>query len=275
MNYVELMLNAADPQQAEILTAELADFPFESFEQEGTRLKAYIPQLRLADCKEEVDTLLARYGIRHATFLSIESQNWNTLWEQNFTPVRVDDRLTIRAPFHPPVSTAMEVVIMPKMSFGTGHHATTCLMAAGVLDRDVAGLRGLDMGSGTGVLAILAARRGAAAVDAIDIDEWAYENCAENIRANGVGKQVTPLLGDCATIAGRRYDFVLANINRNILLAQLPAYAAALDTGGWLLLSGILEADIPLLADAARAAGFTVTGHTLRDGWARVDAIKN
>ena len=246
MDYIELTLDAADAEQAEILTAELADFPFESFEQEGARLKAYIPQERLA-----------------------------ALWESNFTPVEVDGRLTIRAPFHAPAATEAEVVIMPKMSFGTGHHATTCLMASGLLDRDVTGLRGLDMGSGTGVLAIVAALRGAEAVDAVDIDEWAYENCVENIRANGVETRVTPLLGDIGAIAGRRYDFIAANINRNILLAQLPAYAAALDAGGWLLMSGILEADVAPLSEAARAAGFSVTGHALRNGWARVDAVKN
>ena len=143
MDYIELTLDAADAEQAKILTAELADFPFESFEQEGARLKAYIPQERLADCKGEVDALLARYGVGRAT------------------PVEVDGRLTIRAPFHAPAATEAEVVIMPKMSFGTGHHATTCLMASGLLDRDVTGLRGLDMGSGTGVLAIVAALRGA------------------------------------------------------------------------------------------------------------------
>ena len=172
MDYIELTLDAADAEQAEILTAELADFPFESFEQEGARLKAYIPQERLADCKGEVDALLAHYGVGRATFLSIEPQNWNALWESNFTPVEVDGRLTIRAPFHAPAATEAEVVIMPKMSFGTGHHATTCLMASGLLDRDVTGLRGLDMGSGTGVLAIVAALHGAETVDAVDIDEW-------------------------------------------------------------------------------------------------------
>ncbi len=274
MDYIELTLDAADAGQAEILTAELADFPFESFEQEGARLKAYIPSERLAGCKGEVDALLARCGVEGATFVCIESQNWNALWESNFTPVEVDGRLTIRAPFHAPAATPMEVIVMPKMSFGTGHHATTCLMAAGLLDLDLAGLRGLDMGSGTGVLAIVAALGGADAVDAVDIDEWAYANCAENIRSNGVADRVTPLLGDVAAIAGRHYDFIAANINRNILLAHLPAYAAALRQGGRLLMSGILEADIPVLADAARATGFAVTGHALRDGWARVDAVK-
>lgn len=274
MSHIELTLDAADAQQAEILMAELADYPFESFEQEGARLKAYIPQERLADCKDAVDGVLTRYGISHATYLSIEPQNWNALWESHFTPVEVDERLTIRAPFHAPSTTPMEVVIMPKMSFGTGHHATTCLMAAGLLDRDVTGLHGLDMGSGTGVLAILAAMRGAAGVDAVDIDEWAYENCAENIRTNGVEERITPVLGGVEAIADHHYDFIMANINRNILVSQLPAYAAALDSGGWLSMSGILECDLDVLSDAARANGFSVTGTALRDGWARLDVVK-
>ena len=274
MDYIELTLDAADAEQAEILTAELADFPFESFEQEGARLKAYIPQERLADCKGEVDALLARYGVGRATFLSIEPQNWNALWESNFTPVEVDGRLTIRAPFHAPAATEAEVVIMPKMSFGTGHHATTCLMASGLLDRDVTGLRGLDMGSGTGVLAIVAALRGAEAVDAVDIDEWAYENCVENIRANSVETRVTPLLGDIGAIAGRRYDFIAANINRNILTMDMPAYAEALDTGGDLLMSGFLEEDVPVIEARARACGLDPIEVRMRDGWAMVHVKK-
>ena len=276
MDYVELNVRVTDPELAEILTAELAELPYESFQTEGEVLKAYIPRERLADCMQQTDDLLARYGIADRRYIAIESQNWNALWEQNFTPVDVDGRILIRAPFHAPQQGyELEVVVMPRMAFGSGHHATTCLMASGLLDRDVTGLRGLDMGSGTGVLAIVAALRGAETVDAVDIDEWAYENCVENIRANGVETRVTPLLGDIGAIAGRRYDFIAANINRNILLAQLPAYAAALDAGGWLLMSGILEADVAPLSEAARAAGFSVTGHALRDGWARVDAVKN
>ena len=275
MNYISLNIAFSDDLQAEILTAELADYPFESFEADAGTLKAYIPQERLADCKGEVDALLAHYGVQ-GRYIAIETQNWNAVWESNFPPVDVEGRLLIRAPFHEPAPAGvMEVVVMPKMSFGTGHHATTWLVSRAVLDLGVAGRRGLDMGSGTGVLSIVAAKCGAAHVDAVDIDEWAYENCVENIRANSVETRVTPLLGDIGAIAGRRYDFIAANINRNILLAQLPAYAAALDAGGWLLMSGILEADVAPLSEAARAAGFSVTGHALRDGWARVDAVKN
>ena len=275
MNYISLNIAFSDDLQAEILTAELADYPFESFEADAGTLKAYIPQEQLADCKGEVDALLAHYGVQ-GRYIAIETQNWNAVWESNFPPVDVEGRLLIRAPFHEPAPAGvMEVVVMPKMSFGTGHHATTWLVSRAVLDLSVAGRRGLDMGSGTGVLSIVAAKCGAAHVDAVDIDDWADANCRENIASNGVADRIEPMLGDVRRIAGRHYGFILANINRNILTADMPAYAAALDAGGWLLMSGILEADVAPLSEAARAAGFSVTGHALRNGWARVDAVKN
>ena len=173
----------------------------------------------------------------------------------------------------------MEVVVMPKMSFGTGHHATTwlvmaCRCSTATCRRTAAGL---DMGSGTGVLADRGrpARCRPRSMRSTSTN-GPMRTAVENIRAERRRKHgSTPLLGDIGAIAGRRYDFIAANINRNILLAQLPAYAAALDAGGWLLMSGILEADVAPLSEAARAAGFSVTGHALRDGWARVDAVKN
>ena len=150
MNYIALNIAFSEDEQAEILTAELADYPFESFETEDGTLKAYIPQERLADCKAGVDALLARYGVQ-GRYIAIETQNWNAVWESNFPAVDVEGRLLIRAPFHDPAPEGvMEVVVMPKMSFGTGHHATTWLVSRAVLDLGVAGRRGLDMGSGTG-----------------------------------------------------------------------------------------------------------------------------
>ena len=274
MNYISLNIAFSDDLQAEILTAELADYPFESFEADAGTLKAYIPQERLADCKGEVDALLAHYGVQ-GRYIAIETQNWNAVWESNFPPVDVEGRLLIRAPFHEPAPAGvMEVVVMPKMSFGTGHHATTWLVSRAVLDLGVAGRRGLDMGSGTGVLSIVAAKCGAAHVDAVDIDEWAYENCVENIRANGVETRVTPLLGDIGAIAGRRYDFIAANINRNILTMDMPAYAEALDTGGDLLMSGFLEEDVPVIEARARACGLDPIEVRMRDGWAMVHVKK-
>ena len=272
MDYIELNIPASDAGQADILTAYLSDWPFESFQYEGGVLKAYIPQERMADCKGEIDALLAEQGIAGARMVSIEAQNWNAVWESNFQPVDVDGRIMIRAPFHKaPAEGVLDIVIMPKMSFGTGHHATTWLMSAAISEGGFAGQEGLDMGSGTGVLAIAAVKYGAAHVDAVDIDEWAYENSIENIAANGVADKITPILGDASAIAGRTYDFILANINRNILLADMPRYAASMRSGGRLYMSGILEADIEAVAARAAEFGFTHTATRLRDGWAMVE----
>ncbi len=275
MDYVELNIPLSSAEIGEIITAELADYPFESFTEEGGQLKAYIPQERLADCKEQVDELLASYSITGARFISIETQNWNAQWESNFEVVEVGSEILIRAPFHAPnPAFKTEVVIMPKMSFGTGHHATTYLMSEKISQIDVAGKRGLDMGSGTGVLAIIAVKYGAAALDAIDIDEWADENCRENIAQNGVAESITPLLGDSSLLVGRHYDFVLANINRNILLADMPRYIEALNQGGVLLMSGFFVEDIETLRARAESLGMSFVGHTERDGWAVMHLTK-
>lgn len=274
MDYTVLNIAVADDVQAEILTAELADFPFESFEQEDGVLKAYIPGELLAGCKAEVDALLACRGVE-GRYAAIPARNWNAVWESDFPSVDVEGRLRIRAPFHEPAPAGeMEVVVMPRMSFGTGHHATTWLMSRAVLDLGVSGRRGLDMGSGTGVLAIVAAKCGAAHVDAVDIDDWADGNCRENVAANGVADCVTPMLGDVGRIAGRRYDFILANINRNILLADMPAYAAALAPGGDLVMSGFLEADVPAITGAAAKLGMETAATETRDGWVVVHTKK-
>lgn len=274
MDYVALNIPCSDDEQAGILTAELADFPFESFETGDGVLKAYIPQERLADCKELVDGLQARYGVA-GRYISIETQNWNALWESNFPAVDVEGRLRIRAPFHEAAPAGeTEVIVMPKMSFGTGHHATTWLMSRAVLDLGVAGRTGLDMGSGTGVLAIVAAKCGAAHVDAVDIDDWADENCRANVAANGVSERITPMLGDVRRIAGRSYDFILANINRNILLADMPVYAAALDAGGDLVMSGFLEPDVPAITACAEKLGLRPVATAVKEGWVTVHVRK-
>lgn len=274
MNYIALNIAFSEDEQSEILTAELADYPFESFETEGNMLKAYIPHNKLADCKERIDALLAQYGVQ-GRYIAIEAQNWNALWESNFPPVDVDGEVLIRAPFHAPAPEGvMEVVIMPKMSFGTGHHATTYLMSGATLRLGVAGRRGLDMGSGTGVLAIVAAKCGAESVDAVDIDDWADANCRENIAANGVAERITPILGDVRSITGRRYDFILANINRNILTADMGAYAEALSAGGDLLMSGFLEQDAEAVEAAAAVQGLRPVGVRTKDGWVMLHVRK-
>lgn len=274
MDYIALNVPVRDDEQAEILTAYLADYPFESFQHEAGLLKAYIPHQQLVDCKEPIDALLAEHGVQ-GRYVAIETQNWNALWESNFPPVDVEGRLLIRAPFHAPAPEGVcEVVLMPKMSFGTGHHATTWLVSRTVLDLGVAGRSGLDMGSGTGVLSIVAVKCGAAHMDAVDIDDWADANCRENIAMNGVGERITPILGDVRSIAGRRYDFILANINRNILTADMASYAAALAAGGDLVMSGFLEADVEAVVSAAAAEGMEHLSTVGREGWMAVHVRK-
>ena len=274
MDYTVLHIAVSDDEQAEILTAELADFPFESFETEGGLLKAYIPAVRLSGCKTDVDALLARRGVE-GRYAVIPTQNWNASWESDFPPVDVEGRLRIRAPFHDPAPAGeMEAVVLPRMSFGTGHHATTWLMSRAVLGLGVAGRTGLDMGSGTGVLAIVAAKCGAEHVDAVDIDDWADANCRENIAANGVADRITPMLGDVRRIAGRHYGFILANINRNILLADMSAYAAALDAGGDLVMSGFLEPDVPAITACAEKLGLRPVATAVKEGWVTVRVRK-
>ena len=216
-----------------------------------------------------LDALLDARGALRRTYLTIDDCNWNAAWESDFQPVDIDGRLLIRAPFHAPAADASaEVVIMPRMSFGTGHHATTYLMTEALLELDLRGRRGLDAGSGTGVLAIAAAKCcGAAAVDAVDIDEWAEASCRENAAANGVADRVRPLRGDVGCASGGPYDFILANISRNILTACMPRFAAMLAPGGDLLLSGFLDRDEQTVREAAEAAGVRPVRAARREGW--------
>ncbi len=273
MKYVEYTVTVPSEQAADLLVAELAERGFDSFGEfaDGT-IACYLPAVQ--EEREAIEALLAEMGYRFAR-VEIEDQNWNAAWESNFEPIDVEGRCYVRAPFHAPrPDYEYEIVIMPKMSFGTGHHATTHLMVGQMLRHRFDGQSGLDMGSGTGILAILAARLGAVVVDAIDIDTWAYENCVENIETNGVQGVVCPILGDAQAFAGRRYDFVLANINRNILLADLPRYAESLRPGGLLLMSGLLEIDLPVLSQAAQQRGFAVVDRRTRDGWALLECVK-
>lgn len=281
MNYIEYNINVPNAEVGEIVVAELAELGFDSFSDYlpdgfmsgAGSVKCYIPAAVEAEGTNHtrIQNFLYDEGYPYER-QEIEQQNWNAEWESHFEPIDIlGGHCYIRAPFHPAkAGVKHEIVIMPKMSFGTGHHATTYLMAEQMLAMDFSGASVLDMGSGTGILAILAAQRGAVVVDAVDIDEWAYENCLENIQTNGVQTVVCPILGDVSTIKGKVYDYILANINRNILLTDMEQYAASLRKGGLLLVSGILDLDADAVIGHAAKLGLVQTATNHRDGWAQV-----
>lgn len=273
MDYIEYKLTfgkESNSDAADIAVATLADIGFDSFSDEDNALLCYIESGELkkysADIESYVNSLRAE-GVE-VEIKEIETVNWNKEWESNFDPINVENICSIRAPFHPENNTTThEIVIMPKMSFGTGHHATTYLMTKNIFSLDIKGKRGLDMGSGTGVLAIAALHSGADFMDCIDIDSWAYENCIENCEANGYGAKVNVMLGDASLLKGKKYDFMLANINRNILIADMHTYADTLTTGGVLQMSGFLEIDINDITNKAISLGFKHKKTDTKDGW--------
>ncbi|MDV7391686.1 50S ribosomal protein L11 methyltransferase, partial [Arthrospira platensis SPKY1] len=197
----------------------------------------------------------------------IPAVNWNETWEKNFEPIRIDERCRIRAPFHDYENVEIDIIIEPKMSFGTGHHETTHLMSSFLLDMDLQNKKTLDMGCGTSILAILAAKKGAMPVDAIDIDPWCVENSMENIERNDCSL-IRVLEGVAENIPARDYDVIIANINRNILLEDMERYANAMKAGGVLLLSGFYEHDIEDISKKCVDLGFNFLEKRLRNQWA-------
>lgn len=274
MKYTELNISIADDQQAEILTALLSDYPFDSFLQDEGSLKAYIPSDDYAVCSAEVEALLVEQGVEY-TFADVAEQNWNEVWESSFSPVEVEGEpsILIRAAHHAaPEAGVIDVVIAPRMSFGTGHHATTALMSQTIAQMGVEGLRGLDMGCGTGVLAIVALKCGARSMVGVDIDDWACDSCRDSMALSGV--EIDVRCGSMDAVAGEKFDFVLANINRNILVSMMSSFAEALDAGGRLLMSGFLEEDVPIIASSATEHGFEVESVREREGWMVVECKK-
>lgn len=274
--YTKLSIQTGE-EQGDILTAYLSDFPFESFDYEKGLLNAYIQQAELAECRDDIEALLYDEGVLDFFFEDIEQQNWNAVWESNFKEVEVQGKVLIRAPFHEarPHYNGLEIVIQPKMSFGTGHHCTTQLMIESLLDLDLKGKRVLDMGSGTGVLAIVAAKLGAESVLAVEIDDMAEESVRENIALNEVGDRVESVCGDAKAIGGgKEFDIVLANINRNILLADMKAYCATLSVGGILAISGFLEEDVASLTRKAKSLGMKKIQHRKCEEWQELEFCK-
>ena len=232
---------------SEILVAELGELPFESFVESEFGVTAYIQkQFWNAHILDDLFLLNSPQFVISYTVEEIEQVNWNEEWEKNFEPIDVDGKCHVRAPFHPKTNAEFDIVIEPKMSFGTGHHETTHMMIQHLLEIDVTDMKTLDMGCGTAILAILAEMKGARPIDAIDIDNWCYLNSIENAERNNC-TQITVYEGDAALLEGKKYDLIIANINRNILLNDMQAYKGCLNPNGILLLSGFYAEDIPAI----------------------------
>ena len=252
---------------AEILMAELEYTSFESFEETETGLSAYIQkQLWTEDVLKDIQILHSEefeisYVVEH-----IEQVNWNEEWEKNFEPIEVDDTCRVRAPFHEYRDVEYDIVIEPKMSFGTGHHETTFMVIQHLLETDVAGKKTLDMGCGTAILAILAEMKGAQPIDAIDIDNWCYQNSIENAERNNC-HHISVYEGDASLLAGKKYDLIIANINRNILLDDMQKYVDCLNSDGTLLLSGFYEEDIPFIDASCTEKGLTFVKKHQKNNW--------
>jgi len=251
----------------EILMAELGLVGFESFVETEDGLTAYIQKADWSEAIIESVQILksSEFEITYS-FNEIAQTNWNETWEKNFHPIEVEGVCTVRAPFHKQAKTTLDIIIEPKMSFGTGHHETTHLMIQYLLHEELEGKVVLDMGCGTGVLAIIAEKLGANSVDAIDIDSWSYENSLENIARNQCSK-LSVYQGDSQLLSGRSYDLIIANINRNILIADMVAYAKSLNKDGILFLSGFYESDVPLIQKACTSHMLKLVQTRIRGEW--------
>ncbi|WP_136479895.1 50S ribosomal protein L11 methyltransferase [Cognatitamlana onchidii] len=231
----------------EILIAELGYAGFESFVENETGVTAYIQKTDWEESiLEDIQVLRSDEFKISYEFNEIEQTNWNAEWEKNFNPIVVDDVCAVRAPFHESFDTAYDIIIEPKMSFGTGHHETTHMMIQHILKNDFKDKTVLDMGCGTGVLAILAELKGAKPIDAIDYDNWCYLNSLENVERNNC-KHINVIEGDASVLGEKKYDIIIANINRNILMQDMKTYVSCLNKGGQLFLSGFYNDDIPMI----------------------------
>ena len=267
---------AVDENEQERVMAELLAIGFDSFEEHVNMLEAYIAK----DAFSEIDLKEVLYEINPSytySFAEMPNINWNEEWEKNFEPLVIANQCYVRASFHPErPELQYEVVINPKMSFGTGHHATTSLMLEYELETDLSGKIMIDAGCGTGILSILAQKKGAKKIFAFDIEDWAFENLIENCNLNGCDRIETGQ-GTITDIisADLQVDILLANINKNVLLAEMDEYYKRLLPKGLLFLSGFYEEDIEDILKCAEDAGFNKESFKVKDRWVSMKLLKN
>lgn len=258
----------------EILIAELGEVGFESFVENEEGVEAFIQKTDWnANVLDNIYVLKSGEFTISYEMQEIAQTNWNIEWEKNFNPIQVDGLVSIRAPFHENLNLKYDIVIEPKMSFGTGHHETTHMMVQHLLDLDVAGKKVLDMGCGTGILAIFAEMKGAKLIDAIDIDNWCYQNSLENVERNNC-KHIAVYEGDASLLKNKKYDVIIANINRNILLNDMQVYTGCLDENGIILLSGFYKEDIPVIDAEVSKYGLKLDKQIERNNWVALKYVK-
>lgn len=259
----------------EFVISELSDINFEGFLETEEGVEAYIPEadLNMEEVEEVVQRIRdAEFEVSYSTSVS-EEKNWNEEWEKNFDPVEIKDLCRIRAPFHESKpGFKLEILIMPKMSFGTGHHATTSLMVEYLMTKPTQGPL-LDMGSGTAVLAIVAHKLGVKDITAIDIDDWAFENAPDNCELNQID-DIEILKGDASLLGKKMFNTIMANINRNVLLEDIPKYAVVLNRNGQLFVSGFYVEDLDMIREVARTSGFIFNGNLSKTNWVSAQFIK-
>lgn len=252
---------------SEILVAELGEKAFESFTETENGISAFVKKNLWDDnILDDIYILQSEEFKIQYTIEEIDQVNWNEEWEKNFEAIDVDGKCHVRAPFHPKTDAEFDIVIEPKMSFGTGHHETTHMMIQHLLEIDVRGMKTLDMGCGTAILAILAEMKSAQPIDAIDIDNWCYLNSIENAERNNC-QHITVYEGDATLLKGKKYDLIIANINRNILLNDMQSYFDCLNPKGIILLSGFYEEDIPFIDASCTEKGLTYVKKIQRNNW--------
>ena len=259
-----------NPKQigSDILVAELGELPFESFIETENGVSAFIQkQFWNQKILSKIAVLKSEEFQITYTFEEIEQVNWNEEWEKNFEPINVDGKCHVRAPCHQKTNSEFDIIIEPKMSFGTGHHETTHMMIQHLLATNVKNLKTLDMGCGTAILAILAEMKGAKPIDAVDIDNWCYFNSIENAERNNC-KHITVFEGDANLLVNKKYDLIIANINRNILLNDMNAYLDCLNANGIILFSGFYTEDIPFIDASCQEKGLTFVSKLEKNNWA-------